>query len=582
MGTPVAFGGLRKILRALEQEAPAALKVFQGRSPAVWNRLFPGSVEGAPDLGDLALTPSERRLHRESEQTFWILNASARALLDGLAATGRPLVVRNAGLCDLVSLRALMRAAEWSRIASEPGRLVLADWSLRRRHDSVLFSERSEEYREGLLARMRATVDGSPSGVQTVERALDPVVDLEGAYLKTVVEDGESAERRIAAAILAMRACFFSTNYEGVMLAAEHGLALLDKLGSRFEQAAVVRAWEEMDETRFATPAIEVDRGSLGDADELRALFYRQIGVVRAFTGGWSTALSAFQQGLDLKLTPERRGQLRMFRALTLIKRLGMLDQARAEIEDGLSGLRSSQGDAAQLHEGWLRNVYALTYFQEKKFEPAMQQEKLAMKCVGDLHEPSATHLKINLISNVSVLQESARQFPDSVTTWRRFEKLSSNWGINFRKHHSYRLAGLNLKAGQRDEAVQGYMQAHESALLLGDAYHGQAIAGELGRFWLDGKDREKSVEWFTRAVSAARDIGDPLHLAESLAGLALAKGENDFREPLRLCTETTTHPAEGKKLAEVLASGDASAVQAALPSPRTKLNRPFDLVNLM
>ena len=67
---PVAFGGLRKILQACEDAAPDAVRSLARQRPSEWNRLFPGSQAGAPNLTDLALTPSERRLHRESEEIF--------------------------------------------------------------------------------------------------------------------------------------------------------------------------------------------------------------------------------------------------------------------------------------------------------------------------------------------------------------------------------------------------------------------------------------------------------------------------------------------------------------------------------
>lgn len=579
MALPVAFAGLRKILHALGEVSPEAVQGTLTRNPAVWNRLFPGAVEGGPGLSDLALTPSERRLHRESEQVFWVLNTAAQAIVKAIADSGRPLVLRNAGECDLVSLRALMRAVEWSRIDGVSGELVLAEWSHRRQRAARLFERRHHAYLGALGERMRARVEGAALEPRPVERPLEPVVDDEGVYLHAVA-DSAGAERSLAAAILAIRACFFSSNYEGAMFAAGLGLELLDALGPKLDEAAVAKAWTELDSTRLVTPAIEVDRSSLGDADELRALLHRQIGVVHVFTGEHEAALEAFHRGLEMKLTPERRGQLRMFRALTLIKRLGNLDRARAEIEDGLQGMRGRNGHETQLHEGWLRNVYALTYFQEKALAPALEQERLAMKCVGSLHDPSATHLKINLISNVSVLHEAAKQFSEAISTWRRFEKISANWGQNFFKHHSYRLAGLFMLAGDHGEAVKGYSQAYESAESLGDPFHRQWIAAELGRLFSDQGNPEESRRWFERAVEGARAIGDPLRLAESLAGLSLTGGNADLSEARRLAGETTTWPDQGQRLAGALAQGP-EAFKALLPKPRTKLNRPFDLVNL-
>ncbi|HEX8440716.1 hypothetical protein [Archangium sp.] len=575
---PVAYGGLRKILLACEDAAPDTVRALAKSRPAEWNRLFPGSLKGAPDLADLALTPSERRLHRESEQSFWVINLAARAIVEALRASGRPLVVHGAGECDLVSLRTLMRAAEWGRLEQLESQILLTGWHVRRPHYAALFESRRRAYLDTLCDRMRAPRPGSEVG-PTSSRPLEPAVDLEGQYLQAVIDEERPLEHRIAASILAIRGCFFTTNYEGAQLAAERGLALIDAAGSDFSSARVAEGWDSLD-TGFTTPAIEIDRDSLGDAEELRALLERSIGVVHVFTGLHDEALEAFARGLERNISPERRAQLHMYRALTLIKRLGNLPNARAEIEAGFAAMEGRQSDARSLHEGWLRNVYALTYFQDKKLEQAMVEEKKAMRCVGDLHDASATHLKINLISNASVLQETAKMYADAITTWRRFEKLSEKWGENFSKHHRYRLAGLQLAAGERESAVENYTAAYESAGRLGDPLHSQVISAELGRMYLE-EQPATSVRWFTQAVDFSRTLGDPLRLAQSLAGLALAEGRTDFSDALRCAQASTTGMKETQELIAALSGGEPEAVRRVLPKPRSKLNRPFDLVNL-
>ncbi len=544
-----------------------------------WNRLFPGAVAGAPDLSDLALSPSERRLHRESEQVFWILNFGAKAVLGALRATGKSLVVRNVGECDLVSLRALMRAEEWARLEGLEGRIELRDWAARRRCFAEGFEARRRQYLETLRARMRIG-SADTAGVLGASRTLEAPVDLEGRYLLEVADESATPARRIAAAILAIRACFFSTNYEGATFAAETGLRQVDLAGAALRPEAVADAWDALD-TGFTTPAIEVDKASLGSPEELRALFFRSLGVVGVFTGQHDEAMATFGKGLALKLPPEGYAHLHMFRALMLIKRLGQLPVARQEIESGLAHLAGRGTPFASLHEGWLRNVFALVHYSSKALEPALAEEKKAMACVGDLHDASATHLKINLISNVSVVQETAKRYADSITTWRRFEKISANWGVNFSKHHRYRLAGLLLLSGDKEQAVANYRSAYESAEQLGDGLHRQVIAAEQGRLALDEGRKEEAVRWYERATEHARDLGEPFALAESLAGRAIARGESDFSEALRCAAATSTFPDARTKLLAALEGKDPQAIAQVLPKPRTKLNRPFDLVNL-
>ncbi|QRK05508.1 hypothetical protein JQX13_35860 [Archangium violaceum] len=575
---PVAFGGLRKILQACEDAAPEAVRSLARQRPSEWNRLFPGSIEGAPDLTDLALTPSERRLHRESEQMFWVLNLAARAIVETLRESGRSLVIHGAGECDLVSLRAVMRAAEWGRLERLEGRILLTGWNTRRPYSAAFFEERRRAFLDSLCQRMRTPFpEGGASPISG--RALEPAVDLEGRYLGAVVDDAAPLEYRIAAAVLAIRGCFFTTNYEGAMFAAERGLALLDAAGGALSPARVAEGWDALD-TGFTTPAIEIDRSSLGDAEELRLLFERGIGVVHVFTGQHDEALAAFGRGLERRAPPERLAHLHMFRALTRTKRLAQMPDARAEVEAGLALLRGGETPLRSLHEAWLRNVYALTYFLEKNLPQALVQEKHAMRCVGDLHDASATHLKINLISNASYLQESARNYADSIAIWRRFEKISASWGANFAKHHRYRLAALQMANGEREAAVASYTEAFECAGALGDPLHQQVIAADLGLHLLDSQPAI-AAQWFSRAVEQARAIGDPLRVAQSLAGQRLAEGSHDWTEALRCAQESTTTPAETEPLVRALSNGDAEAVRKAMPRPRSKLNRPFDAVNL-
>lgn len=575
---PTAFGGLRKVLRACEETAPEVVRAVAAAHPSEWNRLFPGAIQGAADLGDLALSPSERRLHRESEQAFWILTVAARAIVETLRVSGRPLVLHGAGECDLVSLRAVMRAAEWARLEGLEGTLLLTGWRMRRPHGAAVFESRRQAYLDALSDRLRVPHASGPGPVSS--RRDEPSVDLEGRYLKLVVDASESRESRVAASILAVRQCFFTTNYEGAMLAAEQGLALLDGDPDSQLASRVAQAWDVLD-TGFSTPAIEIDKSSLGDVDELKALLHRSMGVVHVFTGAHDAAMESFGRGLECRIPPELVARLHMFRALTLTKRFGQLPNARVEVEAGVAALAKSTAPDRALQEGWLRNVCALTWFQERKLDKALVEEKLAMRCVGDLHDASATHLKINLISNASYLQESARQFSDAIATWRRFESISAKWGVNFSKHHCYRLAGLEFASGARAEAVEHFTQAYASAEALKDSFHRQVIAAELGRMFLDDGKMDSAVDWFARAEQHAREIGEPLKAAESLAGLSLAAGRSDWSEALRCARASSTWPKETQALVDALGRGDAAAVQALLPRPRTKLNRPFDSVSL-
>lgn len=573
---PVAFTGLRSALRTLQQLHPQVVQQRASQHAAEWNALFPGAVEGAPSLMDLALTPSERRLHRESEQTFWVLNFGARVILDVIAASGRSLHFKNVGAADLPSLRAVMRAVEWGRIHKLEDRIHTSGWEAQPRLGAEVFAAKRRSYLEVAARRMKVSLQPASSAALRPLGALEAPVDDEGRYLAAVLDERSDAATRIAAAVLAIRACFFSTNYEGAYLASELGLKLLRDPVS---PASVLAAWDALD-TKFTTPAIEIDRQSLGDQEELKALFHRCLGVLHAFTGSHDASMASFAVGIECQIPPEGKAHLRMFRGLLSIKRMGELPTARREIEQGLAELEGRPGQMPTLHEGWLRNVYALTFFQEKRLDEALKQEALAMKCVGDLHDASATHLKINLISNISVVQETAKRFGDAITTWRKYEKISGNWGANFSKHHRYRLGGLTLRSGDLEGARGWYQEAYQAAEQLGDALHRQFIAAEQGRAALDAGNQEEAQQWFARALDHALVIGDPLTVAQSLAGQQLAIGGSDFAEAKRVAACSTTLEKDTAKLLAALEKG-GEELKAVLPPPRTKLNRPFDLVNL-
>lgn len=579
LALPVAFGGLRRIIDAFDGFSPGLrAKAAEGAS-AEWARLVPGSATGAHDLSDTALSPSERRLHRESEQTFRVLNAAARYVVSSLQNVSRPVVIRNAGACDLVSLRGLMRAVEWARLAGVGGEVIFSGINQRRLLSPDLLEPRRQAMIKLIGERMRAVVPEMISS-RPAARPLEAAVDLESKFLTEVVNSDSSAERRMAAAVLAIRSCFFSTNYEGAMLAAETGLRILDQANDQVDRAALEREWDSLDDA-LVTSAIEVDKNSLGGGPELRALFHRSIGVVQAFIGEFELALASFEEGLSRPVSVEHVAHLRMFRALTLIKRMGNGEKARAELKGALEGLKGRTSPSAALHEGWLRNVMALTWFQEKKLELAVDEEKAAIGCVGDLHDASATHLKINLISNLSVVQETAKRYDDSIATWRRFEKISSNWGDSFYKHHRYRLGGLLLAKGDLDQAVDSYGQAYAAASRLGDDYHQQVMTSELGCLMIERGSRAAAQEWFAKAVSHARAIGCPHRVGESLGGQILADGGTSFAPAIEALAAGSSYPAQQQSLSNVFSTSQAEAIQKALPRPKSKLNRPFDVINL-
>lgn len=582
---PNAFGGLRRVIGALEQVAPEAVRGAAEKTRPEWNRLLPGTFTDAPPLEDVAVTPSERRLHRESEQMFRVLNAGARAILAALEQTGRPLVLRNAGATDLLTLRGLMRAAEWGRLRPAAPGIWLSEWSAQPGKTSVRYARRRKLSLEKLAQRLRAVpaadaLANGGTGANVVAVDAGPAEDSEHRYLRLALDPSGSATARMAAALHGVRACFFSTNYDGALLSAEVGLSLLDS-GAKIDRTELERTFAQLDDPAFAIGTLELDATSLGDEEELRSLLLRNIAHVSVFNGDFDEAFSLYEAALGCRTAPERQAMSRMFRALTMVKRLNQLDKAQAELNAGLQILEGRSGADAALQEGWLRNLLALTLFMQKDMDGAMAEEHRAMACMQGLKDHSAAHLITNLVSNISVLHEAAKQYDVALATWAVYEQVSIQWGTAFFKHHRFRRAGLHRLTGNVDAALADCEEAYRLSGELGDHFHRQAIGAEVGRWMLDLGRPEEARRWFARAVEHARIEGEPQRLGEALAGLAISGGDATLAEAKQALAATSTYPNEAQKLANALDSGDPAAIRTTLPAPRTKLNRPFDPVNL-
>jgi tetratricopeptide (TPR) repeat protein len=579
---PVAFAGLRSILVALETFAPDVIARGRAAHAPEWNVLFPDAPIASPDLFELADAPNQRRLSRESEQVFRVLNVAAGLIVDAVRSAARPLVLRNAGACDLVSLRGIMHAVQCSRLSDFQENLLLCDWQATAIHASRLFASTRAEQRDRARVRMQAVVERSATS--TWIRSLPNEATLEAKYLSRVVHTTGSREHRLAAGLLAIRACFFSTNYEGAMLAAEVGVDLLDLASGRIDEAALLAAWDELDDARLDIPMLELDRSNLGDGDQVRALLLLHLGIIRVFTGQVQGGLDAFGQAMECRISPELVSDLRLYRALTMTKTVRNIEGARAEIAAGLAALEGRPRLVAATHEAWLHNLMALTHFQEGNLVEAQRAEERSLTSVDHAPGPSATHLKTNLISNFSVLYEAKGDIRTATQIWQWFAGLNAKLGSHAAdKVYLNRLGALQREAGDTDAALESYRGALHKAQTTGDVFHAESIAGAIARVHLErGRpgDGEHAATWYRAAAKSARVCGDCLQLAKNLAGCAIATG-GDFSGAREVLACDVTYERETPILSRALLTNDPSAVLRELPRGKSKLSRPFTLVNL-
>ena len=580
---PFAFGGLRSLISALQVITPNAVLPLRAAHGPEWNTLFPESPVRGRNLFDIADAPNQRRLFRESEQVFRVLNVAAHVLVDGIGSLGKPLILRNVGACDLVSLRGIMHAVQCSRLTDIRGKIVLGDWEAAAAYASHRYADTRREQLVLASRRMRAHVHGSPA--PTSVKTSSPELTLEGLYLTQAVEPSGSIEYRLAAALLAIRACFFSTNHEGAMLAAETGLALLDVAGHRIDEPALISAWEALDDPRFDVPMLELDRSNLGGVAHLRALFLLHIGMVHVFTGFARDGRDVFGRALDGAIAPEFAADLRLYRALVTTKMLGDIDWAQAEVARGIAVLNGRPRQTAATHEAWLRNLEALTYFQQNDLEAAQRAEELSLECIDRVTGPSATHLKTNLVSNFSVLYEAKGDLSMATKIWQSFAALNAKLGSDAAdKVFLNRLGALQREAGAIDAALESYKGAFHKAETTGDIFHAETIAGAIARVLLDrggAGNRQQAAHWYELAAARARACGDCLQWAKNLAGNTIAENGADFSKARDALTRDVTYDAQTPVFDFALATGDAQVVVRDLPRGKSKLSRPFTLVNL-
>lgn len=582
----------RLIIRAIGRVDPALVDEAARRRPAEWNILFRGSFPDAEPLSAFASSCSERRLHAESEQVMRVLDVVA--LLVARLAADRPveLVIGGAARIDLPSLRGLLRIAERGRAGGVGVDVVLS---------GIRPGEVSDPRPPGEdpgAAKIRSIVweafwrrcaeCGEPPVSTAGAAAGDAIPDTElpASFERDFSRQawaGVTAEERLAGALLAMRAAFFSTSYDGGFTATGH--ALRELTGRHLDMARVREFLREAPRTD--------DPGSIGigpddviDADAVRSLVHRYRGMTCALILDYRTALAEFDAAVAASEIPWVRARARLLRALLAIKRTGDVDAGMRDATEGLGELSGGGGGdpVIAVEAAWLHNVRALGHVQRRDLSAARSDERAAVRLAGRLFTTDATHLKVNLVSNLSVLAEYSADLEGALAIWRRFTAYSAAWSDAFAKHHAYREGGLHAKAGRVKEAELLLAKSHDHAVATGDLFYGAAIALEIGALLLDHGDRRAASRWYATATRHAAEFGDPYSQSVAEAGASICSGGLSTEQAARLAaraTATIGYPDAARRFASALVSDDPAVVASLLPRVRTKLNRPFFPVRL-
>jgi tetratricopeptide (TPR) repeat protein len=597
---------MRLLVEVIAKYRPDLAECTAGKYRSEWNVLFPGRFPEAPPMSALAATCSERRLHAESHQLFRIVNAVADLVSETVRSPeGMPrVVVRGARFMDIPSLRAVLRLVEPGCGAD----IVLADLLGASDHGPAAAARIHERAQLAFLRRVEVPIEPG-GGVPLGDSPDIPAASLERDWW-TCCEAASTPAERIASALVTMRAAFFSTNYRGGVTAAYEVLDVVDSLGGVPAAPAVVDA-DAMAEIRaiVASAVLDDDPGSIGlrsvefvDVAAVVGVTHRYLGMLWAFLLHYRHALRHFGSAIELGPTSPLRARARLLRALLYIKRIGDVQAGFTDVHLGLAELGAADpardgappgertagiGPEAAVEAAWLYNVQALGYLQLRDAAAAEVAERRAIRLVARLASTDATHLKVNLISNLSVLAERSGDPGRALDIWRRFTRAPGTWSPTFVKNFSYREANLLMLLDRTGEALTALRRARDAAGQTGDDYYGAFISlGGAALLAGDGR-QEEALSWYQLAEEHADRVNDDYlrglaRLGRALLVLTGDRLPDDVAADLRaLFSGASSHPAQARATVAALEGGDPAACRSVLPAMGQKLNRPFVPVRL-
>lgn len=624
---------LEQIVPVAAREAPEVLADHAAEVAAVHPRLLAGAGVKAPQpLERIANTPSERRSHRESERAFRIVHAVAR--LTRVAATacpslsGGPLLVLLTDLdqADRPSLLTFRRLARWAHDA--PARLLvgatldpdgcpqvseltvpadvapLVNW--RAAHRELLGVVWRQTYAVHVDLGGANAGDGEPTetggtdadaGTTTADH--EPVADadadtgdLDLPLAVAALDDlhGERTEQGCVTALRAMAEAGAALDFEAVLMLVGQVLAALDRRGDDLAMRAVTRAWRQRPADRY--PALEFSTEEPTDRDDLVASAWKAAGFAHACLSDHEAASACYARALNLVSSPARRAELSMYLGLIAGKRLRRYREAEAHLQAGMAAIEGRTDDRCTLERSWLGNVTALLAFQQGHHDDAMRQVQSALRDVRPLRGSTATHLKINLVSNVSVLQETTGDLARAQRTWSSFAAFLRADTALFAKHFHFREGGLRARAGWTVDALTSYTHSYKHAVDLADDFHAEAAARACGYLSHALGRPDDAKRWYRTSAGCCDRLGDIDGMVTALTALAAVQADHDpaaaddTLASAAAAADPLGDPARARvdEVRRGLADGTAEALaawrEAHLRPPSSKLNRPFHLVN--
>jgi tetratricopeptide (TPR) repeat protein len=513
--------------------------------------LFPALREraacrDAAPLVEIAVPPSRRRLHKESEQIFRVTQALVHLVLRwaaGNAPRGLHIHFERLHETDEHTLRLFLRlcsalplfAQIWVTADARvddgpaaagpggvlgshlPGRSVLRAAAL---HRAFIGFEPlpTSDWRDA----------GVGAAIQPPEPSLGDTAEARTLITLEAALQGEDVDVLGHALLAAVECSIFTQNHD-----LAHDL---------LERAAVV-----------------FDRLAAHDQRELLL----HAGFMLAFTMRFEGALAAVRESLRFAGDGLQRGECLFFAGLLLVKRLGRTSEGREVLHQALAVLSADDSAAAHCERAWVHNILALSYVNDKNLAQARAHCRQALEYTKSApRSADAIHIKINVISNLTVLDEYGRDLDAALQRWSFFEPMLGRASSVFRKHYLFRKAGLLVKAGRLEEALPCLQECHRLATQATDTFYGDVIArGIAAVHWHLGRP-EEAANWYCASLQAKHHLldGEVAEVSFALARCLVRSGAvMDLESVLQAC--------------------DAASWSA--PLPETKLNRPFTFTNL-
>lgn len=706
------FFGLKQLLMGLEpilrQEAPALLQAYDTE----WVTLFPEAREDtlfqqARHIDEIALPASERRLSRESEQVFRIINRGVTLILDALEQcpslaerqlwiwidrldeADRQTVHTIHHICRrghprirvIASLRR-MPTSETAPVpndhAIDPVRRLLNDRQVAERFLEAVYHDLApavihlepwsvEEVRlfiedqrpawlehaemlqkwsggaplllKALLERGTLTADGpevhweplendyfklyratyasqtvcAAAGLQPPPRMYMLLMERLNAGPVPDQATVLSCHRRLLDA-LSQNGCPLEwTEEEYQSHLCYHAFQAGEiEAGFQYLQAALTRSitWGNYENV------LVLDKQALralqhkAPSAERQIRFWKWCGLIHAYLGNFAEAIEAYEQALANADDSPTRAQIYAYLSLLATKRMGNHNQATTLLEAGLEQIASREDEASIIERVWLYNIKALSLFLRKQYTEALKLCKQGYTLVKPYHSGDVLHLKINLISNMSVVFEETGDVATALKTWHAFRQFLREGNQLFQKVYYYREGGLLLKLGDTSRAIEAFVRSYQEAEAIHDTFHMDFIARDVGALYYHTQQWEQARHWFTLGQAAARQTGNFAREQGARVALALVAWrigahqtacttlhellvEPTLSDERRTRCENLSHTFSSSLSSERNDTGDTSALpapdqpgivsaeQAEIGWPRTKLGRPFYLTHI-